>query len=44
MLFYMCKFMNIVAYFAIMNYNRKETILSCIIRLATYRLMTLPIR
>ena len=28
MLFYMCKFMNIVAYFTIMNYNMNKTILN----------------
>lgn len=37
----MCKFINNVVYFTIMNYNIGEMILNCIIRLATRGLTTL---
>ena len=40
----MCKFMNSVVYFAIMNYNIGKTILNCIIHLATYGLMALVVK
>ena len=42
--FYMCRVMNSVVYFAIMNYNISKTILNCIIHLATYGLMALVVK